>query len=1030
MSSLDNLRKTAKRWLKAVRANEPEARGRLLRAYPTAPLDPTLRDVQHALALEQGADSWKALKARLESQSAPAPVTELFTAAGKGDAAQVAAILDQHPDIINTRAGLEGHDGKRTALHFGVAHEPVVRLLLERGADPNIRDDGDRAFPIHFAAENQDFPVIRLLVEHGASLDGAGDHHELDVIGWACCWDYRDASKEIVDYLLEHGARHHIFSAVAMGEVEIVRQLVAADSTLLTRRMDHTNRRRTPLHEAVVKKQLPVVEALIALGSELEAEDAVGLTPLDQAALQNEREIADLLISKGADLRLPAAVALQRTADIGRILAPDPNCLKPGQRYGTLIVRAARSSPGHVIETLVKHGASVNVRDDTETSVDRAGGYTALHAAAFHGNDSAARALMKHGADLTVRDDKYGSTPAGWADYAGHKHLRDVILRGPIDIFDAIAFDITERIPQLLKTDPGALNRPYGDYGQGSRVNMAEKWVTPLAAAVMCNNVEATKYLLEEKANLTVAPDGRSLLDLAAKPGHEQIARVLREHIGSKVEPMPGSHPERVALFLNWACWDHTVHGKGDHRMCDAAAQRLLAHYPEIARDSLYTAVVCGDIREVERMLTERPATVGERGGARHWTPLLYLSYARFSHQPAIDNALAMMRLLLDGGADPNDYYMAGHSRYSTLVGIAREGEQDAPPHPRREELFALLLERGAYMYDAQVLYNNHFSGDILWWLKLVHAHAVKNGRTEEWDDPNWTMLDMGGYGPGALFILECAVRKNDVALAEWALTHGASPNAINPKHPRLSGRHTLYAEAVRRNRTEIADLLRRHGANTVIAPLEGEAAFIDACLRLDRDEAARLAAAHPEYLRSPEPMFTAAKLDRPDALALLLDLGVPLEIADHTNARALHHAASGNAISAAQFLIERGAEIDPRESNWGAVPIGWAAHGDRQQMVDLLSQYSRNVWTLAFRGYVERVREVLREDPTRAQVKSDEGITPLWWLPDDEDKALQIAELLIAHGADPAAQSVRGTTAADWARKRGMLRLERRLRT
>jgi ankyrin repeat protein len=129
-------------------------------------------------------------------------------------------------------------------------------------------------------------------------------------------------------------------------------------------------------------------------------------------------------------------------------------------------------------------------------------------------------------------------------------------------------------------------------------------------------------------------------------------------------------------------------------------------------------------------------------------------------------------------------------------------------------------------------------------------------------------------------------------------------------------------------------------------------------------------------------------------------------------------------------LLIDRGAEIDPRETRYDAAPIGWAAHGDHAEMVDLLSRYSRNIWTLCFRGYVDRVREILHEDPARALAKSDEGITPLWWLPDDEDKALQIADLLIAHGADPAAQSVRGTTAADWARTRGMQRLEQRLRT
>ena len=76
----------------------------------------------------------------------------------------------------------------------------------------------------------------------------------------------------------------------------------------------------------------------------------------------------------------------------------------------------------------------------------------------------------------------------------------------------------------------------------------------------------------------------------------------------------------------------------------------------------------------------------------------------------------------------------------------------------------------------------------------------------------------------------------------------------------------------------------------------------------------------------------------------------------------------SNNALRAAAFLIERGAEIDPRETSYGGVPIGWAAHADRQTMMDFLSRYSRNVWTLTFRGYVDRVRELLREEPALAR--------------------------------------------------------------
>src|SRR5512134_663427 len=57
-STLENLKREAKRWLKSLRAQEAEARARLERATPGAPQDPTLRDVQLALAREHGFAGW------------------------------------------------------------------------------------------------------------------------------------------------------------------------------------------------------------------------------------------------------------------------------------------------------------------------------------------------------------------------------------------------------------------------------------------------------------------------------------------------------------------------------------------------------------------------------------------------------------------------------------------------------------------------------------------------------------------------------------------------------------------------------------------------------------------------------------------------------------------------------------------------------------------------------------------------------------------------------------------------------------
>jgi ankyrin repeat protein len=480
------------------------------------------------------------------------------------------------------------------------------------------------------------------------------------------------------------------------------------------------------------------------------------------------------------------------------------------------------------------------------------------------------------------------------------------------------------------------------------------------------------------------------------------------------------THEERVAAFLEFACWDHHTHGKGDHRMHDRAASRLLAQHPEIAHDSIYTAVVCGEIGDVERILAERPEAARERGGWRDWTPILYLSYTRFTHQPTVDNALAIACALLDRGANPNDFYPAGDAGYTVLVGAAGEGEQDSPRQPYAAALFQLLLERGAEPFDTQVLYNTHFSGDVLWWLELVYAHTIDTDRGAAWNDPDWSMFDMGGYGSGARFLLWIALKNHDLRLAEWLLARGANPNAAPPRDPRQSKR-TLYEDALREGFTEMADLLARYGATRLVPVLDDKETFIDACFRLDRNVAESQVRLHPEFLTSTDAMFAAARRDRPDVIELLLALGVHVDIADGANTRALHHAAVNNALGAAKVLIERGAEVDPRETNYDATPIGWASHGDRTEMIDFLSRYSRNIWTLAFRGYVDRVRDILQREPDLAKQVTKEGITPLWWLPDDEAKALAIVELLLAHGADPSAKNQAGRTAADWALKRGM---------
>ena len=176
----------------------------------------------------------------------------------------------------------------------------------------------------------------------------------------------------------------------------------------------------------------------------------------------------------------------------------------------------------------------------------------------------------------------------------------------------------------------------------------------------------------------------------------------------------------------------------------------------------------------------------------------------------------------------------------------------------------------------------------------------------------------------------------------------------------------------------------------------------------------------HPEYLHSTKAIFAAARQDRADVVAFLLDLGTPIEVEDAKKQRPLHVAAANDAVRVAGLLIQRGAEVDPYELNYNNTPLDFAVYHDYPRMIELLIPHSRDVWNLTFVGALHRLRDVLTAEPHLAKVSWQ--TTPLFQLPEDEQNALEIAELFLEHGADPAFRSKNdGSTAAGVARKRGM---------
>ena len=146
-------------------------------------------------------------------------------------------------------------------------------VLLEHGADPNERESGDNVLALHFAAAHGYLESVRALLDAGADVHGFGDVHKSDVIGWAV-GDGTNVPRDVVALLIERGARHHIFSAIAMGDTNLVRTLVEENPDSLSHRRSRFEQGQTPLHFALAAPnglrpktpQYDMADLLIELG--------------------------------------------------------------------------------------------------------------------------------------------------------------------------------------------------------------------------------------------------------------------------------------------------------------------------------------------------------------------------------------------------------------------------------------------------------------------------------------------------------------------------------------------------------------------------------------------------------------------------------------------------------------------------------------------------------------------------------------------------------------------------------------------
>jgi hypothetical protein len=94
-----------------------------------------------------------------------------------------------------------------------------------------------------------------------------------------------------------------------------------------------------------------------------------------------------------------------------------------------------------------------------------------------------------------------------------------------------------------------------------------------------------------------------------------------------------------------------------------------------------------------------------------------------------------------------------------------------------------------------------------------------------------------------------------------------------------------------------------------------------------------------------------------------------------------------------------------------------------RSEIADFLAPLSRDVWSLTYLDKRARLLEVLAADPALIHARHPHsGGTPLFHLPEDPDAAVDLATLLLAHGADTRITNKKGLTAEQNAREQGLI--------
>jgi ankyrin repeat protein len=323
------------------------------------------------LARRHGFASWPQLSrhvAALRSgKEPPTPFVLAYRAVEACDREALLELLDREPDLVERR-GTNGND------LLGMARDlETVRLLLERGADPNRGNDYGWT-KLHQAGYENQRELAALLLAAGARTDlsARGDGGTPLIV--ALFWGHSD----VVDLLGREPGNLRV--AAGLGDLDLIRELAGTA--------------RAGAHREFYRPH--------------------GGFPTWQPS-DDPQEVLDEALVWAA--KADRVQALRVLVELGARVDADPY-------RGTPLAWAAANGRVDSIRTLVELGADPNQRG-TFGGPSHGAGVAAIHLAAQAARREAVFALLELGADLELRDDLYDGNAIGWARAGGHEDLAD-----------------------------------------------------------------------------------------------------------------------------------------------------------------------------------------------------------------------------------------------------------------------------------------------------------------------------------------------------------------------------------------------------------------------------------------------------------------------------------------------------------------------------------------------------------------------------------------------------------------------------